>query len=107
MVRDIRAGDYSSGPSFPEAAGGTLFFTARDGTHGQELWKSNGSRDGTVLVRDIHPCSGQYGGPTALTSVGKSLFFAADDGKHGTELWRSNGTRSGTVLVKDINTTSP
>jgi ELWxxDGT repeat protein len=82
-----------------------LFFAAKDGLHGQELWTSNGSRSGTVLVKDIQPCSTQYG-PSQLTHVKKGLFFAASDGTHGYELWRSNGTRSGTVLVKDINTHS-
>jgi ELWxxDGT repeat protein len=82
-----------------------MFFTARDGTHGEELWKSNGSSTGTVMVKDINPCSVQ-GGPSNLTDVGKSLFFTADDGRHGQELWKSNGSRAGTVMVKDINTTS-
>jgi len=81
--------------------GGTLFFEARDGVRGRELWKNDGSRAGTVLVKDINPTRGSS--PYELTDVGGTLYFSANDGAHGRELWKSDGTRAGTVLVKDIN----
>ncbi|NIP52547.1 MAG: hypothetical protein GWN61_15505, partial [candidate division Zixibacteria bacterium] len=34
---------------------GTLFFAASDGIHGYELWKSDGTAAGTVMVKDINP----------------------------------------------------
>ena len=88
-------------PVRADRVGDTLFFTADDGVHGRELWKSDGTRAGTVLVKDIRP-GRQRRRPAALTAVGRDAVLHADDGTHGAELWKTDGTRAGTVLVKDI-----
>jgi ELWxxDGT repeat protein len=81
---------------------GTLYFTAQDTTYGWELWKSDGSSAGTVLVKDIRP-GVNSSAPNGLFYWNGSLYFAANDGSAaGRELWKSNGTAEGTVLVKDI-----
>ncbi|MFN5513829.1 MAG: ELWxxDGT repeat protein, partial [Cyanobacteriota bacterium] len=75
---------------------------ANDGVNGDELWKSDGTAAGTVLVKDIRPgSSSSY--LRELTGVGNTLYFSANDGVNGDELWKSDGTAAGTVLVKDIN----
>jgi ELWxxDGT repeat protein len=80
---------------------GTLFFRASNGINGYELWKSDGTDAGTVLVKDIR--SGlSTSSPRHLTNVNGTLFFSANNGTNGQELWKSNGTDAGTVLVKDI-----
>jgi ELWxxDGT repeat protein len=81
--------------------GTQVFFVANDGTHGYELWVTNGTANGTVMVKDIFP--GEDGSePTWLTKVGSLVFFAASNGISGTELWRSDGTTNGTFIIKDI-----
>lgn len=80
---------------------GTLYFAAKDSSHGIELWKSNGTAAGTVMVKDIFPGSSSSA-PSSFTNVNGVLFFAANNGKNGIELWKSDGTFSGTTLVKDI-----
>ncbi len=105
MVANIQTGQssggYSYGPDNLTAAGDTLFFTADDGTAGQEVWRSDGTTAGTVLVKDVHP--GSYSSyADELTPVGDMVFFRARDGVHGRELWRTDGTTAGTEIVEDI-----
>jgi ELWxxDGT repeat protein len=79
---------------------GTLFFTASDGAHGVELWRSDGTAVGTQMVMDFKPERGNYSSYLAsLTNINDTLFFNADDGTHGYQLWRSNGTAAGTAVV--------
>lgn len=91
----------SCAPGTFRAIGSTLFFTADDGVHSCELWKTDGTPEGTVLVKDINPET--FGRISNMVPVGSTLFFTADDGMHGTELWASDGTEAGTVMVRDIN----
>jgi trimeric autotransporter adhesin len=110
LVKDIHLGPTSSFLicesfcGFLTRVGRSLFFIADDGEHGAELWRSDGTRRGTKLVKDVCPGSPQCEswGYDELTPVGRTLFFTAHNGQHGTELWKSDGTRQGTRMVRDI-----
>ncbi len=98
---DIVAGAGASNPSDFTNVNNTVFFRATDPTNGYELWKSDGTGTGTVLVKDIRPgAPGSY--PGYLINVNGTLLFRANDGSNGYELWKSDGTGAGTVQVKDI-----
>jgi trimeric autotransporter adhesin len=76
---------------------GILFFIV----NGNELWRSNGTAAGTVLVKKISEGSASCSCNMMVNANG-TLYFAADDGITGRELWKSDGTTMGTQLVKDI-----
>ena len=82
--------------------GGTLYFSANDGKHGFELWRSDGTSKGTRMVKDINPGRG-WSNLYGITAVNRIIYFTADDGVHGAELWRTDGTARGARMVKDIN----
>ncbi|HEX5154124.1 MAG TPA: MopE-related protein [Parafilimonas sp.] len=109
MVKDIVSGAGSSLPylddnrsSFMCNVNGTLFFAANDVGTGVELWKSDGTGAGTVLVKDIEPASLTDSWPNSMINFNGTLFFQASTLSSGNELWKSDGTAAGTVLVKDI-----
>jgi len=114
MVRDISPGFSPSSPASPLSSdpsnltdvNGTVFFSAWSSANGRELWKSDGTHDGTVLVKDIYSGAGLDSQPGRLTNVNGALFFVANDGSSGAELWRSDGTASGTTMVRDLYTGS-
>src|SRR5688572_28992134 len=54
-VLDLSEGVPGSSPDNSVEMGGMLYFAANDGANGVELWKSNGTEAGTVLVKDINP----------------------------------------------------
>src|SRR5262245_32557043 len=103
LVRDINAVPVptSSIPGSLVQIGATTFFAASTPQTGRELWKSDGTEAGTVLVRDIGPGS-QGSGANGLVELNGTLFFRANDGVTGFELWKSDGTQAGTLRVKDI-----
>jgi ELWxxDGT repeat protein len=106
LVKDIVPGATASNPKDFQMVGSTLFFTAETAATGRELYKSNGTAAGTVLVKDITPghAGSDFAGITfgALAAAGNTLYFTVNNGTNGSELWKSDGTAAGTVLVKDI-----
>jgi ELWxxDGT repeat protein len=74
-------------------------FAANDGTNGRELWASDGTAAGTLMLTDRRNASSSPGPAVFMSGY---WYFAADDGERGRELWRSNGTGVGTEIVLDI-----
>lgn len=113
MVANIRADDpyrYSGYPNRLMAAEGRVYFTASSDGKASELWASDGSAAGTLVLTDLHPegCSApEYcGDPVTLQTVGDSVYFEVRpdwDEAAGSELWYSDGTVDGTGLVEVLD----
>lgn len=89
--------------SIVPAGGDDAYFVADDGVHGFELWKTDGSKENTYLVKDINTMTSSD--PSILTMYNDEVYFVADDGVFGEELWKSDGTEEGTLMVKNLTTT--
>ena len=81
-----------------------VYFEGDDGTGiGDELYKTDGTIAGTVLVADILTGSGNSD-PRDFVEFNGELYFAAEDAD-GYNLWKTDGTTAGTELVVNPNTT--
>jgi uncharacterized repeat protein (TIGR01451 family) len=108
-VRDILGGQGSSDPAGIFTFKNEVYFAARDGFNpgdtGRELWKTDGTAEGTVLVLDIAqrddgaPSYFIDSNPRGFTAVGDFLYFIAEDGEGTTGIWKTDGTGDGTEFV--------
>ena len=110
MIKDINPDDtvpefYTIPDWEPAGLGSELFFLSSDGTHGGELWKTDGTPEGTMMVKDINPgTSSSY--LNEMTVLGDEVYFWASDGAVAfgglvEELWKTDGTPEGTIKVRD------
>lgn len=94
----------TSPPYEMEVLNNVLIFVWDSASVGIELWRSDGTLQGTHLLKDIRPGSNKDSDPDQFTILNNTLYFTADDG-FGREVWKTDGTPSGTVMVADINPT--
>lgn len=109
LVKDINPGAGNGVSQYRErfvALGGKLFFPGNDGQNGEELWVSDGTTGGTVMLKDIYP-GGIGSQPQNLAVFNGKVYFSADDDVHGVEVWVTDGTPAGTQLYKDFEDGMP
>lgn len=100
MIKDINTDTDSSDAAFFLNVGGTLYFQATDGFTGKELFRSDGTPEGTYLVDDIIPGK-QNSFPEPIAALDDNRFLmTVQEGPTG--LWVSDGTTAGTQKVSDV-----
>ena len=65
---------------------GFSFLSANDGANGTELWFTDGTTEGTTLVKDINETPGASSNPNSPVKFKGAYYFQADDGVNGAEL---------------------
>lgn len=81
---------------------GNCYFFADDGINGMELWKTDGTANGTVMVKDIKTGAGGYSGQfTSESPLNGNIIFYANDGT-GFDLWKTDGTTEGTIKISNL-----
>lgn len=93
-----RPAGLASRPSKITNAGGTAFFLADDGVHGNDLWKSDGTASGTQLVKEVFPGTSSVSLEFEAT-INNTVYFVTNLNV----LWRSDGTAGGTIKLKDVS----
>ena len=76
------------------------FFAATDSEHGEELWVTDGTKEGTHMVADLIPGS-ISSEPCYISRFNDKVLFSAYTDEYGRETYISDGTAEGTILLAD------
>jgi ELWxxDGT repeat protein len=105
LVKDINPGTDSSNPQSLTLVGDTVYFRSYNA-----LGKSDGTSEGTSLVKVLPPSSSGSLTQWKLMNVGGTLYFTVPIDVYDHELWKSDGTEAGTVRIAPtvrLNSRSP
>jgi ELWxxDGT repeat protein len=91
-------------PNYLCAVGDTLYFLGTGPHSGRELWATNGTFEGTRLVRDLVPKHNSAEIRFLTNLDGTLYFFAGHESSYW--LWTSDGTEEGTVPVANLGASS-
>ncbi|MFM1926791.1 MAG: hypothetical protein RLZ06_367, partial [Actinomycetota bacterium] len=78
-----------------------LIFAANSPIYGQEMWKSDGTTAGTMLLQDLNTNPGSANAHDGVAFNGK-IYFSAASAYFGQELWSTDLTTGNTAMVIDI-----
>lgn len=102
-IKVINDATASGAPSNLAWIGSRLFFTAYQTGNGQEPWISDGTLNGTKMIKDLGSEFNGNSNPSEYTDAAHGIVFQAGTSATGHELYVTDGSSSGTNLLKDIN----
>src|SRR4051812_1244185 len=98
LMADLNTSTPSSDPSVVRVAGGVGYFTATTSATGRELWRTDGTDQGTQLVYETVPGSSSQS-LTLLQPLGTRMLFTDVTNR----LWITDGTAAGTNTIVTLN----
>ncbi len=120
MLKEINTGNANADSSNPRefyTLNSVVLFAATDATHGEEIWRTDGTPGGTSLLKDIAvgTDSSTYGNIMIAPGIffpysifqgfhtfNNRAYFNADDGASAGEIWSTDGTPGNATLLKDV-----
>ncbi|MFN8417062.1 MAG: T9SS type A sorting domain-containing protein [Cytophagaceae bacterium] len=90
----------------PKVANNRLFFFADSSATGIELWSTDGTFNGTSMIKDIISGSSSSISNPRSTVLNDKFYFTANNITNGGELWVSDGTAANTEMVYDLHSGS-
>ena len=112
MVADALPGENGSKPTSYQGmkltVEDTLYFSANDGIHGEELWAYNTTTDEMWMVADIRPGGlGSFPGYWLGIQHGSQIFFGAITDDAGHELWAHDHSTGTTWMAANLGDDQP
>lgn len=108
LVKDINPGSGDGVATYNKNRfdfDGSLLFAANDGSSGMELWKSDGTSSGTLLINTFNAGS-LDGNPNQFYEFNNKVYFSAYRTTVGYELYSTDGTSSGLTTYNQLNVLS-
>ena len=110
LLKDINPTVISGEGAFPSdlskrkflVTNSQMYFIANDGISGYELWKTDGTTNGTYLIKDQFLGNGS---PTFsyLQLFDNELFYICNDASNVYKARKTDGTLAGTIDIESIN----
>ena len=86
----------------PVTANNIFYFVGNDGEHGNELWRSDGTTQGTYMVKDLRTNDLNSYDFYSLTEFKDEVYFSAIESGSQYALFRSDGTAAGTRKITNM-----